>query len=92
MRNPERWLEVVEDRGHATAGRLTLSPAERLDERLFLGLRLAEGVPDALVSALPRDRISELIESGHLEKTADFLRVTPAGRLCLNAVTGRLLA
>ena len=91
MRNPLRWLEVVERRGEATAGRLTLTPAERRDERILFGLRLAEGLPPALAATLSETKINELIEMGHLVRSGGWVRTTGSGRLCLNAVTSALL-
>ncbi|WP_295556871.1 radical SAM family heme chaperone HemW [uncultured Hyphomicrobium sp.] len=48
-RNPERWLALVEEKGHGIADTESLSPAARADEMLLMGLRLDEGLDlDAL--------------------------------------------
>ncbi len=91
IRNPKRWLEVVEARGEATAGRIALSPHERRDERVMLGLRLAEGLPGDLVGSLNRNKVKELIEEEHLTLEGGSLRATDRGRLCLDAVISSLL-
>ncbi|MEO5335484.1 MAG: radical SAM family heme chaperone HemW [Magnetospirillum sp. WYHS-4] len=93
VRDPARWLDAVERAGHGTAGRTVLSAEERRDEAVLLGLRLAEGIGPDLAAGLPIDRIIEMIESGHLRLSNESrLATTPTGRLCLNAVTLRLLA
>jgi oxygen-independent coproporphyrinogen-3 oxidase len=97
---PERWLEAVEARGHATAKRGALSPEERREELLMMGLRLSEGVDlrrfraqtggDDL-DALDRASLARLIEGGFITLDEHSLRATPAGRLRLNAVLAALL-
>ena len=92
VRDPKRWLDRVRERGHGTAGRNALTLDERREELILLGLRLTEGIPAALAETLPKDRIIEMIESGHLSQRAEGgLTATPAGRLCLNALLARLL-
>lgn len=100
-RAPEAWLEAVERQGHATRGDAPLSPRERLEELLIMGLRLAEGVsraaflrelgeePEALIE---RKRLAALAEEGLLTLDAEGLRTTARGRERLNAVAGYLLA
>ena len=53
-RAPEAWLAAVEAAGHATEERQPLARAERREEMLMMGLRLAEGIARAAVP--PRDR------------------------------------
>ena len=100
-RAPEAWRARVERCGHATRTRLALSPAERLEELLLMGLRLREGVArgnfcretgQEIESALDRERLARLVEGGFLALDARGLRATAAGRLRLNAVLRALLA
>ena len=43
-RNPERWLQLVEQHGHGVIERCPLSPGEQADEMLLMGLRLRQGL------------------------------------------------
>ncbi len=100
-RAPETWLEAVERRGHGTEAVERLSRAQRRDELLMMGLRLAEGVSrlrfiaatgQSFEDELGREKLTPLIEGGFLELGESVLRATPAGRQRLNAVLGMLLA
>ncbi len=42
--NPQRWLKLVEARGHSLVSDTPLSPLERAQEFLLMGLRLTEGL------------------------------------------------
>ena len=99
-RAPETWLAAVEADGHGTQERVPLGSAERLEEMLMMGLRLAEGVPLARIRAetgkdLPETvdpgALRDLAEGGFLSLDAGRLRATEAGRQRLNAVLGALL-
>ena len=90
----------MEADGHGTQERVPLDSAERLEEMLMMGLRLAEGVPLARIRAetgkdLPEtvdpDALRDLAEGGFLSLDAGRLRATEAGRQRLNAVLGALL-
>ncbi len=92
-RTPGRKLAT---RGHPDE---PVTPAERRDELLMMGLRLAEGVSrsrsrsrlraelgadiDALVDPAA---LSRLVGGGFLALDSDTLRATPAGLQRLNAV------
>jgi oxygen-independent coproporphyrinogen-3 oxidase len=72
---------------------------EAFEESLFLGLRLVEGVDlkslrsqfgeGMLQDAMPA--LLEVRDAGLLELTADWMRLTPQGRLISNEVFSRLL-
>jgi len=95
-RMPERWLELVETRGHGMVEQETLSKTEQADELLLMGLRLTEGVDLARWQALSgRDPDPEredfLIEHGFLERLGNSrIRCTPAGMLILDSVVADL--
>jgi putative oxygen-independent coproporphyrinogen III oxidase len=100
LRAPETWLAAVERDGHATQEEIPLGGAERLEEMLMMGLRLAEGVPRGRFRAeaagepedvLDADRLARLVDAGFLVLDAERLRATPAGLQRLNAVLGHLL-
>jgi len=100
VRLPEAWLKAVERDGHATRESTVLSEAERLDEFMLMGLRLAAGVErrrfraafgrDIADAVSPR-RIAALEREGLLETDGRGLRLTAAGRQRLNAVLAWLL-
>ena len=100
LRAPERWLQSVERRGHGELEREVLTPGDLVIEALITGLRLTEGVPEARLAALDpswRERLdpqalARLRRSGRLADEAGVLRLTGAGRLCLDAVLRDLVA
>jgi len=97
-KNPERWLALVEARGHGLVVDDVLTRTEQADELLLMGLRLAEGIELARyadVSGKPLDpeRIADLARGGLVETTPQRrLRVTAAGFPVLDAVVADLAA
>jgi oxygen-independent coproporphyrinogen-3 oxidase len=98
-RAPETWLAAVERQGHGLQERVALAPAERREEMLMMGLRLAEGIERArfraetgaeLEAALDGERLADLVAGGFLETDARGLRATATGRQRLNAVLAAL--
>ena len=97
-RHPETWLAHVETHGHGIVDEAPLAPAERADEMLVMGMRLAEGID---VSRLERERglrldparEAALRAHGLVERpTPDRLRATHSGMLVLDAVLAELAA
>jgi len=100
-RAPETWLTAVERQGHGMQEQIALNAAERAEEMLMMGLRLAEGVGRArfraetgieIEAALESGRLDDLIAGGFLVQDAQGLRATAAGRQRLNAVLAALAA
>lgn len=86
-RSPERYMERVEATGLGESSGETLSAEEHLRERIFTGLRLAEGLD---LAALERDlglpvrerfgrEIQRLCDDGLAEQPGDLLRLTTRG-------------
>jgi putative oxygen-independent coproporphyrinogen III oxidase len=101
VRAPETWLGAVERDGSGLEESLLLSPEERRDEMLMMGLRLGEGVSRAAFdaetggdfeAALDPARLVRLRDSGFLVLDDAGLRATPAGLQRLNAVLAALVA
>ncbi len=101
IHNPERWLAKTEDGGHGTAKRRPLGPKIRAGEILMMGLRLKEGISrdrfaavtgGDLDEAIDRDGLMRMLDGGFVDADEAGLRVTAAGRLCLNEVLRQLLA
>jgi putative oxygen-independent coproporphyrinogen III oxidase len=100
-RAPETWLAAVERKGDGLEERVALTPAERREEMLMMGLRLSEGVARArfraetgaeIEASLDQERLADLIAGGFLAQDAHGLRATAAGRQRLNAVLAALAA
>jgi len=98
---PDRWLDQVERKGHATAKRRVLSRRQRAEEVLMTGLRLAQGIGRAgfesatgraLDDVVDAAQLDALVAGGFLETDDAGLRATPRGVIRLDAVLGRLLA
>jgi len=97
-KKPENWLKRVAATGHGLQVEHALSPRERATEALLMGLRLDEGVD--LANLTRKTGITDLIDPkaeqrltalGFTTRTADTLRVTPAGMLLLNAILADLV-
>ena len=72
-----------------------LSPLAAAEERLLLGLRIAEGVPLAQLAALGLDatgpRVAGLVEMRLIDIDDHAIRATAAGRLVLDRVIAELV-
>ena len=93
-RHPETWLERVERDGHGTAEE-ALTPDERADELLVMGMRLAEGIDARRWEALsgrPLDpnALEGLERHGLIRWTGERIAPTQAGMLVLDAVLAEL--
>ena len=100
-RAPETWLAAIERHGHGLQERIALTPTERREEMLMMGLRLAEGVGRVrfraetgadIEASLDGERLADLVAGGFLVQDAQGLRATAAGRQRLNAVLAALAA
>ncbi|SDH59751.1 radical SAM family heme chaperone HemW [Roseospirillum parvum] len=92
-RDPATWLATALEEG-ATTDHTILSRQEDSEERLMMGLRLAQGLP---LAALPDPAIIDpqakqsLVAEGLLADTPNHLQTTDQGRLLLDHVLPRLL-
>jgi putative oxygen-independent coproporphyrinogen III oxidase len=97
-RHPERWIALVEDRGHGLVVDEPLGAIERADEFLLMGLRLREGIERNRFRHLAGrdfdpDRIASLAGDGLIETTSNGrLRVTAEGFPVLDAIVADLAA
>jgi oxygen-independent coproporphyrinogen-3 oxidase len=88
---PERWHEKTAQDGHGIVEQSEIDRKDAAREHLLMNLRLAEGVDLARYRSrwgteIDRGRVAALVDEGHLQQDADRLKVTPRGRLVLNAV------
>lgn len=92
-RDPAAWLAAALA-GGATDEATILTPGEDSEERLMMGLRLAEGLP---LAALPDpgiidpDAQQSLIGDGLLIDAPDHLQATERGRLLLDHLLPKLI-
>ena len=100
IHSPTRWLEAVKSAGHGTAKRRILTPVERAEERIMMGLRLHDGLYLSDLSSQTGISASQLInpqglqrmtEGGFVELDNNNLKAVGAGKLCLNSVIAQLL-
>ena len=93
-RAPEEWLSRVERDGHGYHPFEAIAPDAQFEERLMMGLRVAEGVAlEGLDSArLNHKKIAALMQQGLLEQSDTRLIPTHAGRLVLTSLNAALLA
>jgi putative oxygen-independent coproporphyrinogen III oxidase len=91
LRAPARYADAALAGESTTAGQEHLHAATRRTERLFLGLRLADGVLRADVEPLDDARVATLVRHGLVADDGARLRLTAAGRPLANAVTLELL-
>src|SRR5206468_10222515 len=78
LRPPQRYLAEVEADRRPVGSQEVLSEDERRLERLLLGLRLADGIPDAWVDA---DRAAAFVADGLGEPRAGRLGLTDRGMI-----------
>ncbi|HET9022379.1 MAG TPA: radical SAM family heme chaperone HemW [Ornithinibacter sp.] len=99
-----RWWNVKHPRSYAgrlasgaspAAGRETLTPAQRHDEAVLLGVRLREGLPVASLDAIGHEAVAGLVADGLVDGLAAVrdrrVVLTLRGRLLADAVVRRLL-
>ncbi len=85
QKHPASYQSALKD-GLAVAGREELTPTQRLEEELMLGLRTISGVPRTLVRDLNIEpsRIAKAIAQGYLDLVDDRLVVSIKGRLVVD--------
>ncbi|WP_422933164.1 radical SAM family heme chaperone HemW [Sinomonas sp. P47F7] len=98
-----RWWNVKHPRAYAArlaggaspaAGRETLDAETRLEERIILELRLADGLPVDVLAPAARREVAGLIAEGLVQRPQALrgtLVLTLAGRLLADAVVRRLM-
>jgi len=99
-RKPENWLNAVARNDHGTQSEERLTPSQRAQEALLMGLRLDEGIDLARIAVLGEAPLSRLVDEAEIARLAaqgliardgDHLRVTGAGMLLLDAILPRIV-
>ncbi|MEM9633027.1 MAG: radical SAM family heme chaperone HemW, partial [Pseudomonadota bacterium] len=97
-RNPETWLENVEQYGHGMIENMGLNEEEQGDEFLLMGLRLTEGIDLSRYESYSHrsvdpQRLNALLEHGMVEEIGENrVRATREGFFVLDAVVADLAA
>ncbi|MEZ5692220.1 MAG: radical SAM family heme chaperone HemW [Rickettsiales bacterium] len=100
IKSPNRWLDSVEKNNNALDLWETLSVREEIEERLMMGLRLADGMnyKDFITMTgydicdyINMDKKEFYTKEGLLENNKESLVVTKNGRLLLNSIISELL-
>ena len=87
---PGAWMNAV-NKGKGESLRYTLSQADAEAERIMMGLRLSEGLPESSLQEY-LIKINYLEEIGLLSKAGGNVVTTRNGRMVLNAVIKEILA
>ena len=99
-RAPEPWAERVERAGTGQTQEEELTPHDRAQEMLLMGLRVYEGINLSrfyartgirLEDAVDQRVLAQAIQEGYLNLSAQTLRATPEGRLRLEALLAALV-
>ena len=99
-KKPENYLSAVERNGHGLKVEQRLSPDTRATEALMMGLRLGEGISLDLLEAktglkpdqvVDQDEITQLVDLGFIENTANMIRVLPKGMPLLDSLLPRII-
>lgn len=91
VRAPGAWLDAVTTGGTGESVRSIVTEEEQLEEKVMMGLRLAEGINLPTLPGLDRERFARLERGGWITRKGGTLMVTAAGRPILDAVLRELL-
>jgi oxygen-independent coproporphyrinogen-3 oxidase len=91
VKHPAEYARRLDSGESPAAGREELSADERHVEALLLGIRLAEGLPVAVLSGTERTRLGDLAGRGLLEVSDERVTLTRQGRLLADGVVRDLL-
>jgi len=95
VKHPTAYAGRLASGASPAAAREVLTPGQRLDERVLLGVRLVEGLPVGELEAGGRAAVAGLIATGLVDGPAALterrVRLTLRGRLLTDTVVRRLL-
>lgn len=99
-RAPEVWLQRVADKGHGAHPFETVTPEQRVQEMVMMGLRLAEGIPlsrfekeggKAFSDFINEEKIQRMMAEGFVSCTETHITATESGRQRLGSLITYLL-
>ena len=95
VKHPRSYAARLAEGGSPAAGRETLTAAQRYDEQVLLGVRLAEGLDLGVLAPAGRRAVAGLVADGLLDTRAALAGravLTLRGRLLADTVVHRLVA
>ncbi|MEN0653366.1 MULTISPECIES: radical SAM family heme chaperone HemW [Hyphobacterium] len=92
---PGDYIAAVRQAGRGSEAEIRLTPAEDFAERVLMGLRIAEGIDRAALTAATRlaldaVRLETLAGDGWITVTLDRVMLTAQGRLLADRIGGEL--
>ncbi len=87
-----RYEREMNETGNPVEGMETLSSSQASLERLYLGLRVRDGIPRKEIGALDRNLVSRAEDAGWAVSTGSHWRLTVSGWLRLDEIVAALTA
>lgn len=87
-----RYEREMNETGNPVEGMETLSSSQASLERLYLGLRVRDGIPSKEIGALDRNLVSRAEDAGWAVSTGSHWRLTVSGWLRLDEIVAALTA
>ncbi|OIR42955.1 radical SAM family heme chaperone HemW [Corynebacterium sp. NML120713] len=91
VKRPERYNQMLAEGTLPMEGGETLTPQERHEEQVMLGLRLKEGVPRGMIGEGAEGVVEKYVAAGLLT-AGERVAVTDAGRLLADGIVTDILA
>ena len=91
VKHPSRYIDALGRDELPIKETETLTDADRHMEKIMLGLRLREGIPEAWIDAHAAPALERFIGRGLLERAGDRVRITKPGRLLADGIITDLL-
>ncbi|WP_459588663.1 radical SAM family heme chaperone HemW [Corynebacterium camporealensis] len=91
VKHPARYTQVIADGRLPIKDEEILGPEEHHTEKIMLGMRLREGIPESWLSAAAQPVLEGFIDRGLLERIDKRIRLTKPGRLLADGMVTDLL-
>lgn len=91
VKHPARYTQVIADGQLPIKDEEILGPEEHHTEKIMLGMRLREGIPESWLSAAAQPVLEGFIDCGLLERIDKRIRLTKPGRLLADGMVTDLL-
>lgn len=91
VKHPNRYIHTIGNGELPIKDSETLTGADRHMEKVMLGLRLREGIPESWLDAHAAPALEGFIDRGLLERAGQRVRVTKRGRLLADGIVSDLL-
>ncbi|AKE39657.1 Putative oxygen-independent coproporphyrinogen III oxidase [Corynebacterium camporealensis] len=91
VKHPARYTQVIADGQLPIKDEEILGPEEHHTEKIMLGMRLREGIPESWLSAAAQPVLEGFIDRGLLERIDKRIRLTKPGRLLADGMVTDLL-